>query len=338
MALGLVGCVGLLGCQDATLRAEFADCRFHTDIPRGWSNGLPREHCRFRNAVAERLGVAGPSIVYNLVPLDSAEVVCDGRAGCAGAAFVAVAEPLVVHEIVHNVLLSNRLEGTVALQEGAATVWGSRVYEVDEIRHELPLARLTDDDAFQDEETAGTNYEQAASLVSYLLDVAGEPAFVELMARTSYDTGLGDLDAVALDVVGQTMTELHAAWSALPPEPGWRVARPVYECASDPFVSGPLRLVRGVSDSITDAGAFRTFTAERAGELHVTASGVEPRVIVLSCDRGPPVELDDTSADARLLDARGPIAPGRYAMWVTNLLLEGDVAEIDVEVTLEIAP
>lgn len=338
-ALVALGAAMSLGCSLSLPppRVEAGTCTVLTDTPTTLSSALPAEHCRFRDTVSDQLEIAGPPIRYAMFESPSAAIAhCEPftgrrRPGCAIDAEAAVAGvPFLVHEVAHNVLLANGLVGTSALQEGTAEMYGGSLYENPSISHDLPLDSITDEHTFQN---LDGGYPRAASLVSFLLDTGGEASLVALLSRVSYGTPLADLDRVALDIYGRTMTELHAEWSALPDEPGYRVARPVYQCSSPPLdpATPLLHIVRGVASSIREGGAFRTFVADRDGELHVRASGVGPSVRVISCDRGPNV-LSESSE--REVDARAPIAAGRYAVWVTSTLLEGDVAEADIAFSL----
>ncbi|GAB4205921.1 MAG: hypothetical protein OHK0013_22110 [Sandaracinaceae bacterium] len=258
------------------------------------------------------------------------------RPGCAfGPELSAANEPFLVHEIVHNVLRANGLEGVPALQEGTAEVYGGTLWNEPSTERSLPLASLTDVDAFQ--AGASMNYSAAASLVSFLLDVGGEARLVALMARTTYDTDLAGLDAAALEVYGRSMTDLHAEWSARPAEPGSRLARPVFQCSAAPFELGTTQSVfleRGVSESISRGGSLRTFTVPRDGMLRVLVAAPLPAITVLSCERGPLVVSEQlTGRDAEVTAA---IPAGRYAIWVTAELLEGDLTELEVSLFVDV--
>ncbi len=92
--------------------------------------------------------------------------------------------------------------------------------------------------------------------------------------------------------------------------------------------------VSGLSESVSTAGVVRTFTADFPGELHIEAHAPSASVSVISCDRRPNVM--DVAQDTRILDARAPIEPGRYALWLTARVLEGDQSEIEAEFRMTI--
>lgn len=336
--------VVLCSCEPAfelpPLRTESGNCRLFTAAPVVLSRGLPEAHCAFRDRLAEALqfstdvaidyGLLGTQLESTQRCGDSVDV--QGGIACAQTSRVLTSQPFHRHELVHAVLLAQGLVGTTALQEGAAEVFSDGVGNPS--LGSLSLAQLTNREAFYADR--GNTYQGAASFVAFLIDRHGEAAFGELLARTNMRTDLGTLNAQTMDVMGESIVELHAAWEAAPPLPRERVAPHLYECGEPLLgVDGHLTLVRGVSDSILEAGAARTFVVEREGELHVHAEVPAPYVRVVSCDRQPNVM--DAASGTRVLDTHAPIQPGRYAIWLTGSVLEGDQSEIDavLRVTVE---
>jgi len=321
-------------------RTEAGNCRLLTVSSVALSRELPEAHCAFRDRLAEALEFTTDApIHYGLLStqLESRQRCADsvdiqGGVACAQPSTLLSSEPFHRHELVHAVLLAQGLVGTSALQEGAAEVFSDRLGNSS--LGSLSLTQLTNREAFYADRAH--TYSGAASFVAFLIDRHGEAAFGELLARTNMRTDLGTLNAHTMDVMGESIMELHAAWQVAPPLPRERVDPRLYECG-EPLLGtdGRLTLVRGVSDSILMAGAARTFVVEREGELHVHAEVPAPNVRVVSCDRAP--DVMDVRNRGRMLDERAPIRPGRYAIWLTGLVLEGDQSEIDavLRVTVE---
>jgi hypothetical protein len=286
------------------------------------------------------LGIEGPPIHYALMRSRAeAEARCREaglpwlRRGCAIGPDIVVAEaPFLSHEVMHNLLYANGAFGVVALQEGAAEVYGGTLWNEPSVERALSIELLTDIEAFQNGREA---YSAAASLVSFLLDVGSEADLIALMSRTSYESDLAQLDAVALDVYGRTMTDLHGEWSARPPEPGSRIARPVFQCSSPGLTLGAeelLHLERGVSESVNRGGVLRTFEVQDDGTLRIVVSAPEASVTVLSCDREPLVMSQRVEGGI----AEALVPPGRYAIWLTAAVLDGGVSGLDASVSVSV--
>lgn len=303
-----------------------------------WAVECAAVRARISGALA--MPPASQRIEYALVASqESLDVACEGSsrrhpAGCVVDAWIAARRPLELHEIVHAHLLAGGAQGTAALQEGAAVVFGCGTPgSADLVPGELAPEQLASRDAFY--AAARETYPASASFVSFLLDEHGEEAFVELLERTGGVDDLETLDAIALEVLGRSILDAHAAWSALPREPWHRVCRPAFACGSPPLDGAPtVTLVRGISDDVSRGGVLRTFVVERAAELHVAATGLSPRVEVLSCDRAPSPMHESSST--RELDAVAPIAPGRYALWLTGAILSADDATVRAELVVEL--
>ena len=144
------------------------------------------------------------------------------------------------------------------------------------------------------------------------------------------------LDGHADDVWGESLTSLRARWMAQPPTLQSAACRPVFQCSESPLASGPLTLVRGVSQHIRRAGAVRTFevTNESTLTLNVTAPG--PAVHLGSCDRQPHPGDWRSDGGALLLSTR--LSPGRYFVWVTGVVVSPSDAEIEAELEASFAP
>lgn len=340
--MGVVAGTSLSGCDLSLppLRIEDESCGIYSSV----SVDLPRElaaaHCEFVRSLGETLGVelAGVQIDYALyggseeVGRNCGNPPIASPAACYYRSVVFAATPFHRHELVHAALHAGGLDGSSALQEGAAELFSCAPSGL-VLDGDLPLAHLANSSAFYG--ATDLTYAGATAFVSFLLDRGGEATFAELMDATDRCTSLGGLDSATRRLYGESIEDLHAAWRAEPPQPGYRVCRPVYECSSPELDdSGSLTLVRGVSYANTTAGAVRTFTVETPGELHVEARAPGASVVVISCDRGPPVMR--VYQDTRELDERAPIGPGRYALWLTARVLEGSDSEVEAELRVTV--
>lgn len=344
LALWLVGGqLTLPACEPSLdlppVRAEAGGCRVLTTESAALSSAYPAELCAFQ----ERLQAA-LSLVPEDLPLDYALFATSNasRAKCAseGARTEATAcaidgvamtsDPFHLHEVVHSTLLSRALEGPSALQEGAADVFGCRGGSDTPVAPTLPLELLADSTAFY---AWDGGYTPAASFVSFLLE-RGEAKFTALLAATNQGTSLAELDRRVRAIYGSPLGELHAAWQAAGPRPYYEVCRPVYLCGSPLLDASPsVTLVRGVAGSLAQGGVARTFVVEAEGVLHVRAATPAPELMVLSCDRDASV-FDLSRPDARVIDERAPIHPGRYAIWLRGTILEGDQSEAAAELSV----
>lgn len=254
-------------------------------------------------------------------------------AGCAISGLVVAAEPLHAHELAHSVLGNRGLNGTRALQEGAASVFGCGVFSMEDIEPELPIEHLVDGDAFY-AASLEVGYGGAMSFVAFLLDLGGVETFTELLAHTNDWTGSLGLDSELLALYGSDAAELLMQWTALGPQPTYRLCRRVYECAAPAWTGDRvLELERGVADDVAHAGAVRTLTVERDATLRIRVDAIGAEVRVLSCERRPDVVPEGGAWTA---DDTASVAAGRYAIWFTALVLEGDQSSVEAEVSITI--
>jgi hypothetical protein len=329
----LTGC----GPELPPFRIEHGSCELYTDAPVTFSDALPREHCAFGDRLSTSLGlpIEAVPLRYGLFDRNAElpSVCADGDVACANGGTVISTEPLHLHELVHAHLIARGLSGTRALQEGAAMVHGCTERSSGAVLPELTVEQLVESEALY---AAGSRaYGSAMSFVSFLLGLEGEATFVELMRRTNEGTRRLELDAILLALYGSDAAELLAQWTALGPQPGHRLCRRVYECAAPAWTGdGVLELERGIADDLAHAGAIRTLTVEREATLRIHADVIGAEVTVLSCDRGPDVipEAGRWSAS----DDEASIAPGRYAIWITGLVLEGDQGSVEADVSIAI--
>lgn len=329
-------------------RLSSGDITLHTNVPVAFSTDLLSEWARERRAVGTLLGTPtsdDSEIDYGLF-LEAAEVqrACSGAAaaagGCAFGSSVATTAPFQQHELVH-VFTDGRGRPHAFLAEGLAEVLGNEGAPVD-ILHDLALNRIGSSEAFRVFEPGSpTGYLQAASFVSFLIDTFGMSRFMALYECDDHDSDLADLDDVARDALGTTITAAHAQWVALPAGPLSALTRHVYECATPAATMGApeaVRLVRGVSrgSGLSRGGAVRTLDVVASSTLRLHAEGPQPGVVVGSCDCRPDVLA--RGGDARVLDAEIAIEPGRYYVWLTGTFASADDAVLDAVLELALAP
>lgn len=326
------------GCEPELppFRVAYEGCELYTDVPVAFNDALPREHCAFGDRLTASLGlpIEPVSLRYGLFsdPPGVQGICFDGVGGCGTSGYVFATVPLHLHELVHSTLLSRGFDGPRALQEGAAAVFACSAFPSTEVVPDLAVELLTNTDLFY--ETAG-RYEQVQSFVSFLLDREGEATFMALMERTDDGTGMAALDAVLVDLYGSDAAALLAEWTALGPQPSYRLCRRVYECGAPEWTGdGTLVLERGMSSGSAFGGAIRTLTVEREATLRVDADLVGREVRVISCDRGPDIVPDAGFWSAS--NDTATIAPGRYAVWITGLLLQDDQSTVEAEVSIAI--
>lgn len=335
--------ITLPACQPSSnlppVRAEAGACRVHTTESAALSSAFPAELCGFQGHLESVL-----SLTPEETPLDYAlfatssvsHAECESRgtvadaSGCAWAGLAIASTPLHLHEVVHSMLFSRDLEGSSALQEGAAEVFSCRGGSDTLVAPTLPLEILTDSTAFY---AYDGGYSAAASFVSFLLD-RGEAKFTTLLATTNHGTSLSELDRRSRAIYGASTAELYADWQAEGPQPYYKICRPVYPCGSPLLDGSPtVTLVRGMADSIAQGGTARTFVVETEGVLHMRVVTPAPELTVLSCDREADV-LNLSRPDARVIDERAPIRPGRYAIWLRGTILEGDQTGVEAELSV----
>jgi len=317
----------LAACAPFDLPAERlskGDVTLYTEVPVTFSTELLDEMMRYRRAVDAELGTSSSessAIEYALLGDDGAvRDACSrlpGASACAFGEYAATTAPLHLHELVH-VFTHVRGSPHPFLFEGFAEVFGGSPGDI-LVAHDLPLTRILSSTPLLSS-GASDGYAGSASFTSFLIDTFGMHA---VMRFYECDDGgnddLDSLDATARDTLGVSLSEAHAAWTALPPEPRYTITRNTYACSgpeADLTSSNVVRLVRGASRTVSQGGAVRTFSVNTPSTLVVHAEGTSVGVLIGSCDRRPNVLGEHTSTSS--LDASAPIEPGRYFVWMTS--------------------
>lgn len=322
-------------------RARSSDCVLHSDVEEEFSAAVPEACTLLRASLDEDLGLTrtDPRPIQMGVYRDRGALasICGSALACAGPFVTASHAPLHVHELVHAHLGFAR--PPLLFIEGLATLYECQP-AVGAVAHALPVGWLTDDGAFR----AGSgSYVLASAFVAHLIERFGPRVFGRFYVEAVGGRDLATLDAVAVETLGEPISEVLAAWAALPPPPPEGLCRPLFPC------SAPLREVGehvlSLSRGLVDANQFgaqppeeppsfhrggAVFTLDAREPMTVTVSAPEVTVLVGRCD--VPAEWGELSAPSGTAELA--LDAGRWFVWVSGSIASPDEPSVGATLTV----